>query len=167
MHDILSRMTIAYMRHYLLTKGWRDVSTGSERLSFEGPIHDGGKPYLLWIPASANQRGATSQIQNTLFALSSIEDREPREIAAEIFAIAEIAPSRPQPNEGWSPVHFRNEGVRAVVIEVGGIPTSVRVEPGGECRIECGASDNGSTRVELRKEGVRILGTTSVTIRWE
>lgn len=167
MQMLLAKLSVEIVRDYLESSGWHEVQGAHpERIYFEGPVHDGGKPYELWIPASIRQPRARSRIQNTLFALSCIEDREPRDIAQEMITRADMIARAPSPEKpSTESLFLRNNGTQAMALSIPQRGITIELAADEECRIEFVDKNEVPSGVELSRGRIRVRGSNEVTLR--
>lgn len=93
-------VTVAGIRSYLLTRGWRPAAyPGPELLVFEGPPDDDGKPIIQVVPSSERMSDFRMRVEELIGALGVIEDRPARDVLEDVLAAGiETAPRPAAPN---------------------------------------------------------------------
>jgi hypothetical protein len=87
MPQIVSQLKTAQFQSYLLSHGWVETSSRYvDHLRFEGDMHDGEGVYELYVPISTSVPKYRTRLMRCITKLCGIEDREPAEVARDIFA---------------------------------------------------------------------------------
>jgi hypothetical protein len=87
MPQLVSQLKTAQFQTYLLTHGWVETSSRYiDHLRFEGDMHDGEGVYELYVPISTSVPKYRTRLMRCITKLCGIEDREPADIARDIFA---------------------------------------------------------------------------------
>lgn len=85
LHSLLSTIAIEQLKAYLAKDGWHENTAGG-RLNFEKHLEP-GEPQTIFVPAERSHPKFRSLLQNLMFSLSVIEQREPAEIAIDIVSV--------------------------------------------------------------------------------
>ncbi|MEQ1826390.1 MAG: hypothetical protein ABL921_10595 [Pirellula sp.] len=79
LHRYLSTITIQQLKAYLAKDGWHEY-TADGRMNFEKELEP-GETQVIFLPAERTHPKFRSHLQNLMFSLSVIEQREPADIA--------------------------------------------------------------------------------------
>src|SRR4051812_32072672 len=82
LHALLSAITIPQLKAYLAKDGWNE-NVADGRLNFARDIEP-GESQTIFIPADRTHPRFRSLLQNLMFSLAVIKDREPADIAYEM-----------------------------------------------------------------------------------
>jgi hypothetical protein len=82
LHALLSAITLPHLKAYLQNRGWSE-SIADGRLDFTMDSAE-GELQRIFVPAERAHPRFRSLLQNLMFSLSVIENREPADIAHEI-----------------------------------------------------------------------------------
>ncbi len=82
LHKYLSTITIQQLKAYLAKDEWQE-HTADGRLNFEKELEP-GEPQVIFVPVERSHPRFRSFLQNLMFSLSVIENREPADIAKDI-----------------------------------------------------------------------------------
>ncbi len=96
--SLLAAIRIEQLQSYLANRGWLE-QTASGRRTFERSAEQGGELDIIFLPANQAHPKYRSFLQNLMFSLAVIEQREPCEIASEIIDIHIPAPTLPVPRD--------------------------------------------------------------------
>ncbi|MDX1927586.1 MAG: hypothetical protein SFV81_13775 [Pirellulaceae bacterium] len=84
-HALLSAINVPRLKAYLSNRGWNE-NTADGRLDFTKESAE-GETQRVFVPADGAHPRFRSLLQNLMFSLSVIENREPADIAYEISKI--------------------------------------------------------------------------------
>ena len=82
LHSLLSAITIGQLKAYLTKDGWRE-SVADGRLNFAKEVEP-EESQTIFVPADRAHPKFRSLLQNLMFSLAVIQNREPAEIAYDI-----------------------------------------------------------------------------------
>lgn len=84
-HSLLSTITIQQLKAYLVDAGWNEhIADG--RMNFAREIEP-GETQTIFVPMERTHPRFRSLLQNLMFSLAVVENREPVEIARDISAL--------------------------------------------------------------------------------
>ncbi len=83
---LLAAIRIEQLQSYLANRGWLE-QTASGRLTFERQAEQSGELHVIFLPANQAHPKYRSFLQNLMFSLAVIEQREPCDIASDIIDI--------------------------------------------------------------------------------
>jgi hypothetical protein len=95
---LLAAIRIEQLQSYLANRGWLE-QTASGRVTFEKQAEQAGELHVIFLPANQAHPKYRSFLQNLMFSLAVIEQREPCDIATEIIDIHIPAPTPPVSRE--------------------------------------------------------------------
>ncbi|MGL4512191.1 MAG: hypothetical protein ACRCT8_03815 [Lacipirellulaceae bacterium] len=151
---LCARLRLAPFRAYLIERGWRPTEAeGLDRLRFELP--DGDAPYYVLLPSSDDDPTRASVMQRALYHLCEVEDRQPREIAADVLATE--APATPTPRSANGGARLRVENERGAPLDVfrPGIGGPTRLLPGEALELLFDAA-GGPIAIRLGESSVAV-----------
>ena len=96
--SLLAAIRIEQLQSYLANRGWLE-QTASGRLTFERQAEQSGERQIIFLPANQAHPKYRSFLQNLMFSLAVIEQREPCDIAGEIIDIHIPVPTPPVPRD--------------------------------------------------------------------
>lgn len=82
LHSLLSAITLSQLKAYLAKAGWKE-NIADGRLNFAREIEP-GESQTIFVPADRSHPRFRSLLQNLMFSLAVIENREPADIAYDI-----------------------------------------------------------------------------------
>ena len=89
---LLAAIRIEQLQSYLANRGWRE-QTASGRRTFERQAEQGGELHVIFLPSNQAHPKYRSFLQNLMFSLAVIEQREPCDIASDIIDVHIPAPT--------------------------------------------------------------------------
>jgi hypothetical protein len=110
MPQLVSQLRTAHFQSYLLSHGWVETSSRFvDHLRFEGDMHDGEGVYELYLPVSTSVPKYRTRLMRCITKLCGIEDREPADVARDIFA-GEITNQEHDAPAGGTRLRVHNSG---------------------------------------------------------
>lgn len=111
--SLLASITLDKLKAFLARESWKEAELDG-RLNFTKEIEP-GEPCTIFVPADHTHPKFRSLLQNMVFSLAVIQQREPAEIASDIVAIQ--VPNATEANDFGEYLHEIASIVRGLVNE--------------------------------------------------
>lgn len=156
---MFSQLEVEQFLVYLPGNGWRPApEVRDNRMRFELP--DGDSPYVLLLPTSGRSAQGRRLLQQAIYNLSCIEERQPGEIIRDVIAVDVTAKPSPAPPSAKRPIRVRvfNGDTKPVVMKVADRGDANKLLAGEAREILCHVADDGQIEIRLGGATVEIRG---------
>jgi hypothetical protein len=155
--QLVSRVEIGNFKSYLVERGWAEKpSRYVDHLYFQGAVHEGGSPYELYLPASADVSKYQSTLMRAIYKLCGIEDREPQDIARDVLA-SKIARDGPVPAAAKTRLRVYNSGSSPMQLHIDSPSREHEMLPGEAIELICDVAATGSLEIERGADSLTIF----------
>lgn len=144
---------------YLPGNGWRPApEVRDNRMRFELP--DGDSPYVLLLPTSGRSAQSRRLLQQAIYNLSCIEQRQPGEIIRDVIAVDTTSNPAPTPHTAKRPIRVRvhNGDTKPVVMKIADRGDANKLLAGEAREIVCHVADDGQIEICLGGATIEIKG---------
>lgn len=152
---MFSQLEVEQFLVYLPGNGWHAApEVRDDRMRFELP--DGDSPYVLLLPTSGRSAQSRRLLQQAIYNLSCIEERQPVEIIRDVIAVETTSGPAPAPRSATRSVRVRvhNADTKPVVMKVAERGDANKLMAGEAREILCQVADDG--QIEIRLGGATI-----------